>query len=92
SRLRLRLRARDVAVATAPLPGLSIGNQLPAVLEAIEPGPPHERMLRLRVGEAVLLARLTEDAVRRLSLVSGQPVWALVKSVAFSGGAAEAAP
>ncbi|WP_307140532.1 molybdenum ABC transporter ATP-binding protein [Pseudoroseomonas cervicalis] len=92
SSLRLRLRARDIAVATAPLQGLSIGNQLPALLEAIEPGAPHERMLRLRVGEAVLLARLTEDAVQRLSLSPGQPVWALIKSVAFRGGGAEAAP
>ncbi|MBB5692706.1 molybdenum ABC transporter ATP-binding protein [Muricoccus pecuniae] len=83
--LRVRVRARDVSVATEEPRGLSVQNALPAELEAIEPAAPHEAMLRLRVGGAVLLARVTGDAVARLGLRPGVKVWALVKSVAFAG-------
>lgn len=85
--LRLRLRARDVAVATEVPRGLSINNVLPATLSAIEPlGDTAECMLRLDVGPTPLLARVTRDAVARLGLVPGQPVFALVKAVSFDRG------
>lgn len=84
SRLRLRLRARDVAVATEAPRSLSMQNILPAILEAIAPtGTPHELFLRLAVGPTPLLARVTRDSVERLGLLPGQTIWALVKSVAF---------
>ncbi|MFT8244784.1 molybdenum ABC transporter ATP-binding protein [Roseomonas sp. BN140053] len=86
SALRVRVRARDVAVATEAPRGLSVQNMLRAVLEAIEPGRPHEVTLRLRVGPSTLLSRVTSDAVGRLGLAPGMPLWALVKSVAFSPG------
>lgn len=92
TRLRVRVRARDVSVATREPQGLSVRNILPAVLEAIEQSPAEEVMLRLRVGSGaaggVLLSRVTAEAVRRLALRPGQPVWALVKSVALSQGGA----
>ncbi len=78
---RVRVRARDVSIATLPPQGLSVQNVLPATLEAVTPGQPHEAMLRLRAGGAVLLARVTADTVARLGLLPGQQVWALVKSV-----------
>ena len=83
--LRLRVRARDVAVATEVLRGLSAHNVLPAELAGIAPvpGAPHEAFLRLAVGPSTLLARVTRDAVVRLDLRPGMAVWALVKSVAF---------
>ena len=84
TRLRVRVHARDVAVATEEPRALSVRNVLPAVLEAVAPGHPGEAMLRLRLGGTILLSRVTEEAVARLSLRPGQPVWALVKSVAFS--------
>ncbi|UPY36994.1 molybdenum ABC transporter ATP-binding protein [Sediminicoccus sp. KRV36] len=89
TRLRVRLRARDVAVALQPPEGLSVQNILPATLTAITPtASPHEVFLHLALdgqalGDTALLARVTRDAVERLRLVPGQPVWALVKSVAF---------
>ncbi len=84
--LRLRIRARDVAVATSPPRDISIGNVLPAELEAIAPAGPHEVFLRLRLGPAALLARVTRDTVARLGLAPGQQVHALVKSVSFDRG------
>ena len=86
SALRLRIRARDVAVATGVPAGISISNILPAVLAGIEPAGPHEVFLRLRLGPATLLARITRDAVARLGLAPGQAVQALVKSVSFDRG------
>jgi molybdate transport system ATP-binding protein len=88
--LRMRVRARDVSVATAEPGGLSVQNILPATLESIEPAAAHEAMLRLRIGGAVLLSRVTADAVARLALQPGQPLWALVKSAAFAPAAPEA--
>jgi molybdate transport system ATP-binding protein len=61
-----------------------VQNVLPVVLEALEPGAAGEAMLRLRAGPSLLLARVTLDSVCRLSLTPGQPLWALVKSVALA--------
>lgn len=82
--LRLRIRARDVAVATIEPRGLSVQNVLPVTLEAIEPGTAGQAMLRLRAGPALLLARVTQDSVHQLALAPGQRLWALVKSVALA--------
>jgi molybdate transport system ATP-binding protein len=85
TRLRVRVRARDVAVATEAPRGLSVHNVLSAELAGVfpVPGAPHEAFLRLAVGPSALLARVTRDAVARLGLRPGAAVWALVKSVAF---------
>jgi molybdate transport system ATP-binding protein len=84
TRLRLRVRARDVAVARCRPAEASIHNVLPCVLAAIEPtAGPHERLLRLDVGGTPLLARVLRDAVDRLDLQPGQPLFALVKGIAF---------
>lgn len=83
--LRVRVRARDVSVALVRPEHVSVQNIFPAVVEDVEQGQPHEAMLRLRVGgQSILLSRVTQDAVNRLGLRPGLPVWAMVKSVAFS--------
>jgi molybdate transport system ATP-binding protein len=82
--LRLRLRARDVAIALARPADISVQNILPAVISAILPTTsPHEVFLHLALGETRLLARVTRDAAERLQLAPGLEVFALVKSVAF---------
>jgi molybdate transport system ATP-binding protein len=83
ARLRLRLRARDVAVALEAPRGISMHNILAAQLEAVVPAGEAEAMLRLRVGSTVLLARVTRDSVGQLGLAPGMAVFALVKSIAF---------
>lgn len=88
--LRIRLRARDLAVATEEPRGVSIHNILRATVQGIDPaGVPQEVFLRLGVGPSVLLARVTRDSVGRLGLAPGGAVWALVKSVAFDHRAGE---
>ncbi|MBI0537596.1 molybdenum ABC transporter ATP-binding protein [Roseomonas sp. KE2513] len=81
--LRLRVRARDVSVALTEPKGLSVQNILPAVIESVEGAGAHEAILRLRLGEAALLSRVTAEAASRLALRPGLTVWALVKSAAF---------
>ncbi|MGG5807973.1 molybdenum ABC transporter ATP-binding protein [Falsiroseomonas sp. CW058] len=82
--LRVRVRARDVAVAREAPRGISIHNILPCELAAIEDGgTPHEAFLKLRLGPSVLLARVARDSIAELGLVPGLAVFALVKTVAF---------
>ncbi len=82
--VRLRVLARDVSVATEAPRASSVQNQLPAVIDAIaDDTHPGLVLVRLRVGAAPLLARLTRRAVHALELAPGNAVWALVKSVAL---------
>jgi molybdate transport system ATP-binding protein len=93
TRLRLRLRARDITVATERPRGLSTRNVLPAVIAAIEPGgDAQEVFLRLALGPSVLLARVTRDSVTELGLAPGVAVWALVKAVTFDHRLVQGAP
>lgn len=93
---RIRLRARDIAVATEPPRGLSTQNVLPASIAAIGEAPhPRECFLRLALGPSTLLARVTRDSVARLGLAPGLAVWAVLKAVSFDhapGGADPGAP
>ena len=90
-RLRVRLRARDVSLALAPLTGLSIRNQLPVtILDVVEEEGPFAE-LRLDCGGQIIRARLTRLAVHDLALAPGRQAYALIKAVAFDrrlGGSA----
>ena len=85
--VRLRVLARDVSVTLAAQPGSSIGNQLPARVEAIaDDSHPALALLRLRTGpgeQVPLVARLTRRSVDALGLSPGSAVWAQVKTVAL---------
>jgi molybdate transport system ATP-binding protein len=82
--VRLRIRARDVAVATRRPEAISIRNVLPATVDEIAPEPDTafaEVFLVLK--RARIRARLTRASVEDLELVEGMPVFALIKSVSF---------
>ena len=81
--VRLRILARDVSVATEQPQHSSIQNLLPCVIDSVaDDSHASQTLLRLRCGEAVLLARVTRRALHALALRPGLPVWAQVKSVA----------
>lgn len=86
SELRLRVRARDVAIATQRPEQLSIRNVLSAKILQIELGDdsPFAEVL-LDLGDAHLRARLTRASVAELGLEQGQSVFALIKSIAIDG-------
>lgn len=84
TRLRVRVRARDIAVAIEEPRGVSTQNILRATLADIQSaGEGQEVFLRLAIGPSALLARITRDSVRRLALLPGMELWALVKAVTF---------
>ena len=91
STLPLRVRARDVALATQAPQGLSIRNVLQGVLLELQMSDTQALAeALLDVGGQRLRARLTRQAVVELGLREGQTVWALVKSVALEDTSASA--
>ena len=83
--VHLRVQARDVAVACERPERLSIRNVLSAIVVNIEFTESPFVELLLDVNGQHLRSRVTREAVEDLGLRVGQPVFALVKSVAFEG-------
>jgi molybdate transport system ATP-binding protein len=82
--VRLRVLARDVSITTEEPRHTSIQNHLRCVIEATAADAhPAQVLLRLRIGESALLARITRRAYETLGLRPGQDAWAQVKSVAL---------
>ncbi|HVI86876.1 MAG TPA: molybdenum ABC transporter ATP-binding protein [Dongiaceae bacterium] len=79
--VHLRLLARDVALARHIVDGISILNQLPGVICQILVGTGPFVDFQLDVG-ALIWARITRKSAEQLKLAVGDPVVALIKSVA----------
>jgi molybdate transport system ATP-binding protein len=82
--VRLRIRARDVALALTPPANMSVRNVLAARVASVdlEPGAFAEVVLAIaKAGGAPLRARLTRKSAVELGLQPGLPVFALIKSV-----------
>ncbi|WP_225767330.1 molybdenum ABC transporter ATP-binding protein [Inquilinus sp. Marseille-Q2685] len=96
SKVRIRIRARDVMLATRPPDHLSALNVLPATVADIAPGDGPTADIRLDCAGDGLLARLTRRSIEALELAPGRPVHAVIKSVAFDrhtvGGALRGGP
>lgn len=83
-RVRLRVRARDVALATVKPKSVSIRNMLNTIVTEIAPEPETAfAEVRLSVEGQNLRARITRAAVSDLSLKPGKPAFALIKSIAM---------
>lgn len=82
---RLRIPARDVALALAAPEGTSYRNRLAATLVSISPLPDDNTAVEavLAVGQQRLRARLTRKSCDEMALEGGQSVTALIRSVAF---------
>ena len=92
SEARLRIRARDVAIAVGEPGRLSIRNRLAATVTAVTATEAPMVEVTLDAAGTVLLASVTRDAAEALGLAPGLPVTALVKTAAFDRmalGAAE---
>lgn len=86
--VRLRLRARDIAVATQKPTSLSIQNMLKGRIEKMENASKGQMTISIRLDgdpETALLLQsiITQRAAKALSLANGQTVWALIKSVSI---------
>jgi molybdate transport system ATP-binding protein len=85
-RARVRILARDVSLAWAPMTGTSILNTLPAVVvDSVDDAHPALTLVKLRVGESPLLARLTRRSAHALEITPGQLLYVQIKAVALIG-------
>lgn len=80
---RLRVAARDVSLTLERQSGTSILNIFPATVEQITPKGSAQMMVRLLVGDAPILSRVTRKSAAALDLHPGKAVFAQVKSVAL---------
>lgn len=81
--VRVRTLARDISLSLEADQASSILNRLPAKVAAIAvDADPAMALVQLAVGEAQLVARISQRSVAQLALRPGKPVWAQIKSVA----------
>src|SRR5262249_11946299 len=89
--VRLRIPARDVALALARPSDVSITNRIEGSIESgAEHGGLHpaHALITVRIGTATTLAvTITRESTERLALVPGLRVWCLIKSVVLDAGA-----
>ena len=90
--VRLRIRARDVMVATLEPKGLSALNVLAGKVAAIEPGEGAAVLVRIDCNGAVVMARITRQSRQALELEIGRRVFAVVKTVSFDNANTAAGP
>jgi molybdate transport system ATP-binding protein len=84
--VRVRILARDVSIALQRITHTSIQNCLSAVVDEIaDDHHPALALVRLKIGNSPVLARLTRRSAVGLGLASGLPVWAQIKAVALIG-------
>ena len=90
SRVRIRIRARDVTLATVRPQGMSVRNILEGRVSAIDDRGGAIVEVRVRLGAASgeqggreLLSRISHQALDEMQLVVGQSVFVLIKAIAF---------
>lgn len=83
-RVRIRILARDVSLALTPHNDSSIVNLLKAeVIESQQDQHPALTLIRLKVADFAILARVSSRSAEELGLRPGLSVWAQIKSVAI---------
>ena len=80
SRVRLRIMAQDVLLATQRPEGLSALNVLPVTVQSIRQGTGPGVAVALQAGTDILLARITRRAVTTLGLHEGAQVFAVFQA------------
>ena len=89
-RLRIRIRARDVMLAASEPRELSALNVLAAVVEEVRAADDSQTDVRLAIGSARLVCRVTRLSAHKLDLSPGRRIFAIIKSVAIDGRSRDA--
>jgi molybdate transport system ATP-binding protein len=92
SPVRVQLLARDIILATQKPQGLSVRNELQGVVADLTPDDQEAVLVKVDIGGAIVLARITREATRALNLQPGTEVWVLVKAVSTRGRAFQVPP
>jgi molybdate transport system ATP-binding protein len=86
TKVRLRVRSQDVALALSPPSGLSVRNVVPAEIVSVETDSgPNAEVLLSAAGQH-LRSRITRKSAVELGLRPGLRVFALIKSIAVEAG------
>ena len=85
TRLRVQIKARDVALSLSRPMDVSITNRLPGRLVGLKRSDGPYVEVTIDVGGAILQSLITSESASRLGLEPGLQVWALIKSVAVDG-------
>lgn len=81
--VRALVKSTEVSLATRPVTGISIRNQLPGRVTAVATGGAMATV-KIAVDGSELTASITREAVTELGLEPGTPVIALIKSTEIS--------
>ena len=87
TRVRVQLLARDIILAIEPPRGLSVRNALEGKVTEVTADDHDAHLVKVDIGGATVLSRVTADAVAELRLRPGLTVWVLVKAVSTRGHA-----
>jgi molybdate transport system ATP-binding protein len=90
--VRLRIRARDVILATERPHGLSALNILPGRVAAIGQGEGGSVDVHVDCNGTPILSRITRQSLQVLDLAPGRDVFAVVKTISFDRANMAAAP
>jgi molybdate transport system ATP-binding protein len=83
--IRVQLLARDIILATERPHGLSVRNAIEGVVDDITADEDDAQLVRVDIGGAFVLSRVTTAAVEALALRRGSAVWVLIKAVSTRG-------
>jgi molybdate transport system ATP-binding protein len=86
AQVRVRIAAQDIILSNTRPEGLSALNILPATITALRLGEGPGAIVQLRVGEDLILARVTRRSATNLALKVGSPIFAVLKSVSVAPG------
>jgi molybdate transport system ATP-binding protein len=81
AKIRVRLRAEDIMLAREEPSTISANNILPVVVTGVRDSGARDADVKLACGNIQLVARITLASVARLSIVPGQKLFAVIKSV-----------
>ncbi|MCF3963687.1 TOBE domain-containing protein [Streptomyces fuscigenes] len=81
--VRALVKSTEVSLATGPVTGLSIRNQIPGTVAGVVTGGAMASV-KVSVAGAELTCAVTRDAVAELRLAAGSPVVALIKATEVS--------
>jgi len=83
--VRVQLPARDVILATERPQALSVRNAIEGIIDDVIEDEDDARLVRVDIGGAFVLSRVTIAAVEALRLKRGDAVWVLIKAVSMRG-------
>jgi molybdate transport system ATP-binding protein len=82
-RVRIRIEARDVSLTIHQQSETSILNILPVIVDEIADEGDAQVLVKLRVGNDLLLSCITRKSAQQLDLMVGKKLYAQIKSVAL---------